>query len=438
MLVGAGSGGAAGFLGIGGNVARGRGTPRRRYVSAVEHVNRFDLSAGSVGERTTSAGGLVAKARLTRVGVFPYAMPDGTTRRELRHPDDVFAPDSLATFPHATLTVGHPGRVDPSNWKKHTVGHVAEAKRDGNFVAGELHIQHGEAIEDAKDEKLSELSCGYSCDIDPTPGTYQGQDYDVAQKNIRINHVGMGGTGWGRMGPDVKLHLDSGCAVGGLEEPGRYVSAMTDAEKLAKAEKDAKDAKEALDAAHKVVQDAKDEASKLAAQSAKDRAELVESRAKIALLELQAQRHTEDAAQKQSVAAVEKVVQETIAVRGVAARVFGEEWKHDSADNAGKSLADLKRAIIAEAEKGYPLDLVQDGGALDAVFALVTKRIAEVGTARQDLADALGKPKVEGADKVDENDPVAMATKGLMERTKGAFKKPDRRDRRRRDRKEKA
>ena len=80
---------------------------------------------------------------------------------------------------------------------------------------------------------------------------------------------------------------------------------------------------------------------------------------------------------------------------------------------------------------------MQDGGALDAVFALVTKRIAEVGTARQDLADALGKPKVEGADKVDENDPVAMATKGLMERTKGAFKKPDRRDRRRRDRKEK-
>ena len=412
--------------------------PRRRYVSAVEHVSRFDLSAGTVGERTTGAGGLIAKAKLTRVGVFPYAMPDGSTRLELRHPDDVFAADSLATFPHATLTVGHPGRVDPSNWKKHTVGHVADAKREGDFVAGELHVQHGEAIEDAKDEKLKELSCGYSCDIDPTPGTYKGQRYDVAQKNIRINHVGMGPSGWGRMGPDVKLHLDSGCAVGGLDDGGCYVSGMTDAEKLAKAEKDAKDAKAALDAANKLVQDAKDEASKIAAASAKDRAELAELKAKNALLELQAARHTEDAAKQQSAAAVDKLVQDTILVRGIAARVFGTDWKHDSAENAGKSLADVKRAIIAAAEKGYPLELVQDGGALDAVFALVTKRIAEVGTARQDLADALNRDKVQGAETVDEKDPVAVATKGLMDRTKGAFKKPDRRDRRRRDRKEKA
>ena len=405
----------------------------------MEHVNRFDLSAGSLGERTTSAGGLVARAKLTRVGVFPYAMPDGTVRRELRHPDEVFHPDSLATFPHATVTVGHPGRVDPSNWKKHTVGHVADAKREGDFVGGEIHVQHGEAIEDAKDEKLSELSCGYSCDIDDTPGTYKGQPYDVAQKNIRINHVGMGPAGWGRMGPDVKLHLDSGCAVGGLTEADRYVSPMPDkdlAAALAKAEKDATDAASKLAAATKLVQDAKDETAKLAAQTAKDTAELAELRAKNALLELQAKRHTEDAANKQTAAAVEKIVQDTIKVRGLASRVFGAEWKHDAADQAGKSLADLKRDIIAKVEPGYDLSFVQDAGALEAVFAMTAKRVAEVGTARADLLDALGKPKVAEGRTDGDDDPVAKATAGLMDRTKNAFVKKSRRDRRKDARKD--
>ena len=35
---------------------------------------------------------------LTRVGIFEYRRPDGSIRRELRLPEEVFAPESLASY----------------------------------------------------------------------------------------------------------------------------------------------------------------------------------------------------------------------------------------------------------------------------------------------------------------------------------------------------
>lgn len=399
---------------------------------ALDRVERLDLSSGELAATGhTQAGGLVVKAKFTRTGVFDYAMPDGSTRRELRPADEVLSPEALATFPHATVTIGHPGRVTTANWKEHAVGHVADVARDGEFAAGHLLLQDGDTIADAKAGKLRELSCGYSCDIDPTPGEHQGEPYDVVQRNHRINHVGMGPKGWGRMGPEVRMHLDSGCAVGGLDDHDRYVSDMTDAEKaaLAKAEKDAADAAKALEAANKVVQDAKDDAAKVAAQLTKDRAEMAELRAKNALLELQAVRQTEDAAAKQSAVAVEKLVQDTIAVRSIAAKVFGDDWKHD-----GKDVAAIKREVIAGIEKGYDLALVQDAGALDAVFAMATKRVETVGGASKELFDALSRPKItkDGAPGEEgEGSPIAKAAKKIADKRRDGWKdKKSRRDRR--------
>jgi len=180
---------------------------------------RLDLSSGSVGARKrTPQGGLVADANLTRTGVFEYKDQDGKVRRELRHPDEVFAPASLATYPTAPVTVDHPGRVGPDNWKTHAVGHVGTSvRRNGDFLSGEVHIQHGDTMQRAEDGELSEISCGYHCDIDPTPGVYQGKPFDVSQRNIRINHVAVGPKGWGRMGPETKMHLDSEAAISGVD-----------------------------------------------------------------------------------------------------------------------------------------------------------------------------------------------------------------------------
>ena len=49
----------------------------------------------------------------------------------------------------------------------------------------------GDAIRQVEDGSLQELSCGYSVDIDPTPGVWEGQKYDTRQLNHEYNHVAL-------------------------------------------------------------------------------------------------------------------------------------------------------------------------------------------------------------------------------------------------------
>ena len=177
-----------------------------------ERVLRLDLDSGKMtNRRQTPQGGLVVDANLARIGVQTYRMPDGTTRRELRHPDEVFHPDALASFAHAPVTLDHPGRVTPDNYRKVSVGHVAGApQRNGKFMSGTIYLQDAQAIKDAEAHDAQEVSCGYECRVDMTPGEWNGEKYDGQQKDIRGNHVAIGPKGWGRAGPEVRLHMDGG------------------------------------------------------------------------------------------------------------------------------------------------------------------------------------------------------------------------------------
>jgi len=181
-------------------------------------VYRQDFASGEVKSHTrTAIGGLVAKANLTRTGILEYRAPDGSVRRELRHPDDVFDHDSLDSLAHATVTDDHPGKVTTDNWRRESIGHIAgrperspETTASGDqMVQGEVHIQHGPAVEKADKGSLKEASCGYACQYDGTPGEYRGQRFDGRQRNIRYNHVALGPPGWGRAGPEVSMRLDS-------------------------------------------------------------------------------------------------------------------------------------------------------------------------------------------------------------------------------------
>ncbi len=197
----------------------------------MKRVQRFDLASGEFRERRTGPQGfgLAVTANLTRTGVFHYRQPDGTVRRELRPPEEVFHPESLKTLKGATITDDHPAKVDPSNWKRETIGHVASTPhRAGKFVQGEIHIHHDVAIDKAERGKLRELSCGYDCDLDPTPGEWEGEPYDAVQRNIRYNHVAAGPVGWGRAGPDVKMHLDKRGRISTMERTTHYVGGVFD------------------------------------------------------------------------------------------------------------------------------------------------------------------------------------------------------------------
>lgn len=177
-------------------------------------MERFDVAAIGRGERTPQ-GFLRVPAFLTREGVFVYKRADGTSIREYRPADEVFAPTSLATLAAAPLTDLHPAEmVSPANVRSLAIGHVSESvRRDGRHVAASITVQDAGAIAKVEAGQRREVSLGYRCRIDATPGTHNGEAYDVVQRDIVYNHAALGPKNWGRAGSDVALRLDSSDAA---------------------------------------------------------------------------------------------------------------------------------------------------------------------------------------------------------------------------------
>jgi uncharacterized protein len=188
-------------------------------------VQRFDRSNFSKPV-LTPAGYLRCEAYLTRAGIFTYKDAAGNTIKELRKPSEVFAGKSIATLTMAPLCDDHPDeRVDSTNAKKYSVGSVgSDLEKDGDYLRGSVMITDQTTIDKVEKEDKQELSCGYTCEVDPTPGTWNGEHYDAVQKNIVYNHLAL--VTVGRAGPEVKLRLDSAAMV---DEPQGKLS-MTEAE----------------------------------------------------------------------------------------------------------------------------------------------------------------------------------------------------------------
>jgi hypothetical protein len=160
--------------------------------------------------RKTNHGYARVDARLTRTGIFEYTRGDGSTQLEYRPESEVFKADSLESLESAPVTDLHPSElVTIENTKALSVGVTGSPRRDGKFVSAVIQIQDAGAIAkiDAGDRR--EISCGYTCDYDPTPGMFEGKRYDGVQRNIQYNHVAIGPANWGRAGSEVAMRLDS-------------------------------------------------------------------------------------------------------------------------------------------------------------------------------------------------------------------------------------
>lgn len=167
-------------------------------------------------------GFLQGDAAVTRTGIFLYANPDGTLRRELRHPDDVFDSKSIESMKMIPITDDHPHQrlVDSQNAKDVAVGHVGEnIKIDGKNVIAPIAITHDSGIKSVNNGKR-ELSLGYTADIIDEQGIYDGEPYDARQKNIRYNHLAV--VTRGRAGSQARINLDSHDAIQIIENEGKY------------------------------------------------------------------------------------------------------------------------------------------------------------------------------------------------------------------------
>jgi hypothetical protein len=175
-------------------------------------VLRYDAGALKPPTRMPN-GWLRVDGLLTRTGVFEYANPDGTKRREYRSPKEVFNADSLKTFGLVPVTNNHPPELlTANNTANYAVGVVGERiVQDGDYVRASMQITDARTIADIEAGKL-ELSCGYACDVLEHAGVSpEGERYDCEQTNIRGNHVAV--VEVGRAGPQAKIRLDAGDAV---------------------------------------------------------------------------------------------------------------------------------------------------------------------------------------------------------------------------------
>ncbi len=186
-------------------------------VTAAGLVLRVDTTRLGKAERT-QIGGAKIHSNLSRTGVLTYVNPDGSKRRELRLPEEVFNKDSLRTLEHAPVIDirDHTGMVTPDTWKKVNLGHVVNVRQDKKFIVGELLIQDADTLDAIDDGERTEISLGYQCKLDFTKGIYEGEEYDCIQRNIRYNHAALCPPNRGRAGPEVGLRLDNNAPVWGV------------------------------------------------------------------------------------------------------------------------------------------------------------------------------------------------------------------------------
>lgn len=191
------------------------------------------LDSAPIRARFDDQGYLRDEPVVARVGVLEYRNADGSIRRELRLPEEVFHEDSLESYTGQAITVGHGAMVNSKNFKQHGVGTVLGAgRRDGNNVRAGIIVQDEAAVEQARKRRLDQLSVGYNVDYVPRLGWYNTENgevkfddergdeqpgdqefigkewvrFDGLQTNIRVNHVAL--VRKGRAGAIARLNLD--------------------------------------------------------------------------------------------------------------------------------------------------------------------------------------------------------------------------------------
>lgn len=289
-------------------------------------------------------------AALTRVGIFEYRGPAGETIREYRPREEVMKADSLATLADAPVTNRHPpGKVTAKNYRAYTVGHVSgEARADGDLVVARLAVQDETVLSAVEQGKQREVSCGYTCDLDETPGVLvDGSRYDKIQRNIRYNHVAI--VERGRAGRDVALRLDAE----GNETLTEDTDTMTEAE-------------------IKALRDS------LAAE--KLRADKAEGELAVARTETAAEKTRADAAM--APAAVDALVKARVELVTKASAVLGATFKADGLDELT-----IKTAVAA---KAFPAVDLKDKPAafIEPLFIAATSKPAAAPAVKLDSATA--------------------------------------------------
>lgn len=148
---------------------------------------------------------------ISKVGVFDYlgreiGAPDPNRLYKVYRPAEALAdPECIESFKLAPFIDEHAmlGKFGIPAERKGMQGVIGEQVYfDEPYLRGNLRI-HSTAAQALVNNGKIELSPGYRCKYDFTPGVFDGQRYDAIQHTIRGNHLAL--VDEGRTGPDVSV-----------------------------------------------------------------------------------------------------------------------------------------------------------------------------------------------------------------------------------------
>ena len=150
---------------------------------------------------------------LSKVGIYPYlgkqiddSLEPNKIYRVFRPAEELLNKDTVKSFNLVPLINDHEmlGKDFKPAEKKGIDGIIYNPRvAHENMLIGNIKIYSQQMMDDIKNGK-KELSMGYTCTYDLTPGDWDGQHYDVVQRNLRGNHVAL--VERGRMGSDVRVY----------------------------------------------------------------------------------------------------------------------------------------------------------------------------------------------------------------------------------------
>lgn len=350
-------------------------------------VTRIDFAGPTRGVRPTPQGGVCVEAAVAREGVLDYS--DGTRSwREYRPADEVFAADSLASLRGAPVTDLHPAQlVTPETFTAVSRGHAeGDPRRDGALLVVDLMVQDAELCRKVDAGERREVSCGYTCEVDPTPGvTPEGERYDAVQRRIRHNHVALLPVGEGRSGPEVSLRMD-GAAVevrrDAAGEPMKIIKLKGGREIKLDAAEDATAAQGAVDEIQKKADGAGEAMAQCdAVQTALADAMTQNATLKAKLTAMEAVKPAAPEVTEEMVpdAVLDAALAKRLALHDEARTVLGAEAKFD-----GLKPDEVRRQVIAKAFPSVKLD----GKSADILLGLYTAALAGGAPRNDALANA--------------------------------------------------
>lgn len=155
----------------------------------------------------------VKRNPLSKVGIFDYsgaqigAPPEDAHKifRVYRPAEELARAEAVESFKLAPFIDDHTmlGEGFTPAEHKGVEGVIGQdVVFEGDTLFGNVKVYSKGLAEKIKNGK-TEVSCGYRCRYDFTPGVWNGEPYDVVQRDIRGNHVAL--VDEGRMGPEVAI-----------------------------------------------------------------------------------------------------------------------------------------------------------------------------------------------------------------------------------------